>query len=218
MLTRDYFMRIISQLAAVLASVLRLMKLNRHEEALEEIQTSSKQLLGMDLRLLSTLSDAEFIRLLSLGERFDVEKCVAIAELLRIVGDVRADQGKEEEGSRARLTALSLFLELSQQETGSLPQEYHETVENIIRMLTPAGMPARINKKLFSYYESLGKFAKAEDALFRVVEEDPTFVEAGIKFYERLRLKSDKELELGGLPRNEIDSSVQDLSRRRRPS
>ena len=209
-------MRIISQLAAVLASVLRLMKLNRHEEALEEIQTSSKQLLGMDLRLLTTLSDVEFVRLLSLGERFDVEKCVAIAELLRILGDVRDNQGKEEEGSAARLTALSLFLELSHQEAGTLPKEYYETVENIISMLTPAGLPARLNRKLFTYYESLGKYDKAEDALFRAVEEDAGFVEAGIKFYERLRRKSDEELERGNLPRNEIESSVLDLSRRRR--
>lgn len=211
-------MRVISQLAAVLASVLRLVKLNRHEEALEEIQTSSKQLLGMDLRLLTTLSDAEFIRLLSLGDRFDVEKCVVIAELLKILGDVRHEQGEEEEGVRARLTALSMFLELSRQEAGTLPREYYETVESIIKTLTPAGIPAGLNKKLFGYYESLGRFDKAENVLFEIAEEDGSFVEDGLKFYERLRTKSDEELECGNLPRSEIDSSVQDLARRRETS
>jgi len=64
----------IHQLAHVLAKVLGLSQLERYDDALEEVQLSSRQLLGMDLRLLTTLSDTEFVRLLSLGDRFDVEK------------------------------------------------------------------------------------------------------------------------------------------------
>src|SRR5512137_2186340 len=92
-ITRDYFMRMIHQLAQVVAKVLHLSQVKEHDAALEEIQASSRQLLGMDLRLLTTLSDAEFIRLLSLGDRFDVEKCVVAAELLRLTGEVKNHRG-----------------------------------------------------------------------------------------------------------------------------
>jgi hypothetical protein len=215
MITEDYFLRMINQLAYVLASVLRLTKLKQFDEAVEEVQASSKQLLGMDLRLLTTLSDAEFVRLLSLGDRFDLEKCVVIAELLRILGDVRSEQGEEEQGARARLTALSMFLELSRQEAGTLPGEYYEKVEGIIKLLAPVGISTRLKKKLFAYYESVGKFDKAENALFEIVEDDVPFAEEGMKFYERLRMKTDEELSGGNLPRAEIESSITDLARPR---
>ena len=100
MITKDYFLRMINQLASVVAAVLRLRKVKQYDAAVEEVRTSAKQLLGMDLRLLTTLSDTELIRLLSLGERFDVEKCVVVAELLTILGDVHHEQAEEEDGVR----------------------------------------------------------------------------------------------------------------------
>jgi hypothetical protein len=93
MITRDYFLRMIHQLAQVIAKVLGLSQLKQYDVALDEIQLSSKQLLGMDLRLLTTLSDEEFVRLLALGERFDVEKCVVAGELLRLTGEVKELEG-----------------------------------------------------------------------------------------------------------------------------
>jgi len=205
----------INQLASVVAAVLRLRKVKQYDAAVEEVRTSAKQLLGMDLRLLTTLSDTELIRLLSLGERFDVEKCVVVAELLTILGDVHHEQAEEEDAVRVRLTALSMFLELSRREAGLLPREYYDKVENIIKLLVPVGIPARLKKKLFGYYESLGKFDKAENTLFELIEEDISLVEEGMKFYERLRMKHDEELERGNLPRIEIEASVLELARRR---
>jgi len=192
-----------------------LTKIKQYDAAEEEVQTSAKLLLGMDLRMLTALSDAELIRLLSLGERFDVEKCVVIAGLLKILGDVRHERGEKEESVHVRLTALSLFLELAHREPGALPSEYYEEVESIIKTVAPTGIPSRLNKKLFGYYEALGRFDKAENILFELAEEDASFVEDGMKFYERLRMKDDGELERGNLPRIEIDASVQDLAKRR---
>jgi len=205
----------IHQLANVLAAVLRLTKVKQYDAAAEEVQTTAKQLLGMDLRMLTTLSDTEFIHLLSVGERFDVEKCVVIAGLLKILGDVRHEQAEEEEAMRVRLTALSMFLELSCREAGALPKEYYEEVESIIKTLEPAGIPARLYKKLFGYYELQGRFDKAENILFELVAEDVSFVEDGMKFYERLQMKDDEELQRGNLPRIEIESSVRELARRK---
>lgn len=214
MITRDYLLRMIHQLANVLAAVLRLTKVKQYDAAAEEVQATAKQLLGMDLRMLTTLSDAEFIRLLSVGERFDVEKCVVIAGLLKILGDVRHEQAEEEEARRVRLTAVSMFLELSRREAGALPREYHEEVEKLIETLLPFGIPIEFNKKLFGYYESVGRFDKAENILFDIVEEEVSFIEDGMKFYDRLRTKSNEELERGNLLRNEIEASVADLLKR----
>lgn len=212
MITEDYFLRIINQLAYVLASVLKLMKLREYEAALEEIQASAKQLLGMDIRLLTTLSDVECLRLLSLGDRFDLEKCVVIAELLRSIGDVREAQGDEAERYHCYVTSLSLFLELLREEPEGLPKEYHEKVAALLEKLSGLELPTPVRVKLFQYYELVRRFDKAEDTLFEIVQEDESFVQEGLKYYGRLLQRTDEELGRGNLPREEVEEGLRELS------
>jgi hypothetical protein len=214
LITRDYFMRMIHQLAQVLAKVMGLSEIQRYDEALEEIQLSSKQLLGMDLRFLTTLSDEEFVRLLSLGERFDVEKCVVIGELLRLVGEVKEREGDEGERFHCYVTSLSLFLELLIRDSGVLPKEYFDKIESLIGKTSSYELPVGLKTKMFRYYEAVGQFDAAENKLFEIVEQDPQFVEEGMKFYGRLRTKSEEELVRGNLPRDEVEASIKDLEKR----
>ena len=214
MITRDYFMRMIHQLAQVLAKVMGLCEIQRYDEALEEIQLSSKQLLGMDLQFLTTLSDEEFVRLLSLGERFDVEKCVVVGELLRLVGEVKEREGDEGERFHCYATSLSLFLELLIRESGVLPKEYFEKIESLIGKTSSYELPVGLKAKIFRYYEAVGRFDAAENKLFEIVEQDPQFAEEGMRFYGRLRTKSEEELVHGNLPRNEVEASIKDLEKR----
>lgn len=213
MITRDYFLRMIQQLAEVLARVLKLSEVKRFDEALEEIQLSSKQLLGMDLRLLTTLSDSEFIRLLSVGDRFDVEKCVVVAELLRLAGEVKSVEGDEAEQYHCTVTSLSLFLELLLRESETLPKEYFDKIELLIGDVSVYDLTGELQQKLFRYYEAVGRYDAAENILFDLVEHDRTFVAEGVRFYERLRAKRDEELEQGNLPRDEIEASMKDLKK-----
>ena len=213
MITRDYFLRMIQQLAEVLARVLKLSEVKRFDEALEEIQLSSKQLLGMDLRLLTTLSDSEFIRLLSVGDRFDVEKCVVVAELLRLAGEVKSVEGDEAEQYHCTVTSLSLFLELLLRESETLPKEYFDKIELLIGDVSVYDLTGELQQKLFRYYEAVGRYDAAENILFDLVEHDRTFVAEGVRFYERLRAKRDEELEKGNLPRDEIEASMKDLKK-----
>jgi hypothetical protein len=204
----------IHQLAQVIAKVLHLNAMQQPEEALDEIQRCSKQLLGMDLRLLTTLSDEEFIRLLSLGDRFDVEKCVAAAELLRLAGTVKDLQRDEPAAYRCTTTSLSLFLELLFRETETLPSEYYEQVDELARRLSSYDLPLNLQKKLFRYYSVVGSYAAAEDLLFDIVEQEEGFVPEGIRFYEGLLRKSDKALVSGNLPRDEVHAGLAELLKR----
>lgn len=203
----------IHQLAQVLAKVMRLSEIQHYDEALEEVQLTSKQLLGMDLRFLTTLSDEEFVRLLSLGDRFDVEKCVVAGELLRLIGEVKDLEGDEGERFHCYTTSLSLFLELMIRESGVLPKEYFEKIDLLIGKVSSCELPPGLKVKLFRYYEAIGKFDVAENTLFEIVEQDPEYVNEGLKFYGRLRTKSEEELGRGNLPRGEIEASIKDLEK-----
>ena len=210
-ITRDYFLRMIHQLAQALAKVLKLNQIEQYDEALEEIQRSSKQLVGMDLRLLTTLSDNEHIRLLSLGDRFEVEKCVVAAELLRQIGDVKELQGNDAERYHCYSTSLSLFLELLFRESETLPKEYFDKIDVLISKLSAYELTPALLKKLFRFYGSVGRYDAAENTLFDLVGRDAAFCTEGVRFYERLRTKSDEELERGNLPRGEVEAGLKEL-------
>lgn len=216
MITRDYFMRMIQQLAHLIAKVLELSEVKLYEEASEEIQLSSKQLLGMDLRMLTSLSDTEFIRLLSLGERFDVEKCVVAAELLRLLGDVAEREGIENRKYHCYTTSLSLFLELLFRESETLPREYFDEIDVLIKKLSSYELSTDLLQKLFRFYGIVQRYDAAENTLFDLVERDPGFGAEGVKFYERLKTKSDEELEQGNLPRKEVVAGLEELLRKTR--
>lgn len=214
MITRDYFMRMIHQLAQVIAKVLKLNEVKQYTEALEEIQLSSKQLLGMDLRLITSLSDTEFIRFFSLGERFEVEKCVVTAKLLRLIGEVREGQADDIGKYHSYTTSLSLLLELLFRESETLPKEYFDEIDVLINKLSSYDLSSDLLRKLFRFYGIVRRYDAAENILFDLVESDSGFCAEGVKFFERLRTKSDKELEEGNLPRNEVEAGIAELLRK----
>lgn len=216
MITRDYFMRMIHQLAQVIAKVLKLSEVKQYNEALEEIQLSAKQLLGMELRLLTSLSDTEIIRLLSVGDRFDVEKCVVTAELLRLIGEVKERQVDENGKFNCFATSLSLYLELLFRETETLPKEYFDEIDVLIGKLSCYELSSALSQKLFRFYGIVGRYGAAEDVLFDLVQNNAEFGLEGVKFYERLRTKSDDELERGNLPRHELEAGFAELLRKTR--
>jgi hypothetical protein len=68
-------------------------------------------------------------------------------------------------------------------------------------------LPLPTNRKLFQYNEKAGRYARAEDVLFEMLEGDEVpsgLIAEGIAFYHRLMAKSDDELLLGNLSREEL--------------
>lgn len=67
---------------------------------------------------------------------------------------------------------------------------------------------------LISYNEQLGRFADAEDALWKGLEVSDNHVDIlrrGLHFYENARKQADSRLEEGNLPREEVDEGLEDL-------
>jgi len=70
---------------------------------------------------------------------------------------------------------------------------------------------------LMRQYEQQGAFAKAEDALFDLLDAEPgntKAVDLGIAFYERLRGENDMALANGNLPRQELEAGLAELRQR----
>jgi len=75
-------------------------------------------------------------------------------------------------------------------------------------------LPFEINDLLWRFHEQTGDFAKAEDALFDLLDDAPDLVPEGIDFYERLATLTDAELLEGDLPRDEVAAGLAELQAR----
>ncbi|MEM1347367.1 MAG: DUF6483 family protein [Myxococcota bacterium] len=87
-----------------------------------------------------------------------------------------------------------------------------EAFEKLGEDIVPVYVVSQIN--LISYNEQMGAFAEAEDSLFKALElvgNDPRLLERGKVLYENLRKQADKRLEQGGLPREEVQESYEEI-------
>lgn len=213
MLTRDYFMRMISQLAAVLSEVLFHKKAQQLEEARGGIRTGVKSLLGFDLDLLHSFSDTQILELLRSGAELDAAKCYVAAMLLKEEADIDSLENKKAESVNTGAKALSMMLELFLSDIAPLPATLGSEVDTLIETLSQYELPLHVEEKIFRYYEQARRYDKAEDTLFDIVERSRQFVPEGLQFYQRLLKKSDEELQAGNLPRDEAEEGAAELRR-----
>ena len=200
-------------LVQVLAKILFFKKGGQYPEALNEIQKASKQILGIELEIFRKLSDFQIIDFLSLDVSLGIPKCYAAGILLKEEAEILDLQGKAAESIDARLKSLSLLTEAAIEKGNPLDSDHASAVDVVAGKLNEVDLPVHIHKKLFRFYELVREFGKAEDVLFGILEKEPSFVEEGILFYERLKKKSDKELTEGNLSRKEIEESLVKLQR-----
>jgi hypothetical protein len=106
MIQRDYLMRLMSQLAAVMAKILGAKNAQNYAEARLLAQNACEQLLGLTGELVKTMDAGTLARLL--GEK---EKIKALAALLREDGDILLLQSNPGEGVLQYKKALALYQE-----------------------------------------------------------------------------------------------------------
>lgn len=223
MLREDYLLRIIRQAAQAIAHILGLTVEQRYAQALEAIDHTLQEFLGLSSELLARLPESTLLEMMSVGGVADAGRILFLAEMLAMQGDIYAAQGDEAEARRRRLKSLNLYLEVARLSEPSALADQLARIEGLAGALRPSGLPPETLAGLFHCLEATGRYAKAEDALFGLIEASPrpaAAIEEGVAFYERLRTRSDAELVAGDLPRSEVEESLAELAgmqRRSRP-
>src|SRR6266511_657610 len=201
MYQRDYLMRQIEQAARVLAAIMRKALGGEPDQALGMFDQAYQPLLGVSQRVVSTLTDEQLISLLTSGSMPDLRRVASVLEVVKSEADVHTQAGNQQAAATRYRRALTLAGDLVER-TGGMA-------------LSPSQRLA-----LARVLESLGRYADAEDALFEAIDDLPAdtgLVDAGIAFYQRLLALQDADLETGGLPREEVKSSLAELLRRQVP-
>ncbi len=220
MIRRDYILRMIEECIRALARINSLKQDQRWTEASVELDGEFRKLLGADAPEVARLSESDLLaRLMQDGPTHALrEKTLVLTTLLQEAGDVAAAAERTEASRDCYLKALHLLLEaLARGEVFECPA-FVPKVERLRAALAGAPLSGRTYAMLMQHYERTGEFAKAEDALFVLLDaesDNPALVEFGIMFYQRLLALSDAVLTAANLPRAEVAGGLQELQQRR---
>ncbi|HEY6951915.1 MAG TPA: DUF6483 family protein [Bacteroidota bacterium] len=213
MINRDYILRMIEQLSRFLAKALLMRDGKEYIEAVGEIKKAGKMFLGLNPEAMDALSDRDLIRLWSVGTDLDAEKCALAAQIFRVEGEIYESQGDFDRASDAYYKSFSLLTETINFLKEKIPTELIASVDFLAQHLDVSTASASLQKKLFTTYATIGRFSKAEDLLFDLIQQDASFSEEGKRFYQHLLNRSDEELEKGNLPRSEVLESLAELNK-----
>jgi len=223
MIRRDYILRMIEECIRALARINSLKQGQHWNEASEELDAEFKKLFGDGAQAVARLSETELLaRLMQDGPTHTLrEKTLILTTLLKEAGDVAAAEDRTEESRECYLKALHLLLDtLARGEVFECP-EFVPKVETLKEALQGSRLPLRTHALLMQHYERTGEYAKAEDALFAMLDTEPSndaIVDFGIAFYQRLLTQSDAALNEANLPRAEVEEGLKELQHRRKRS
>ena len=220
MIRRDYILRMIEEFFRALSRIKSLKGAQQWREANAGIDEEFQRLMGMDAQAVAQLSETELLAHIVRGEPTLAvrEKTLILATLLKEAGDVLTEQGREDEGRTSYLKGLHLLLDtLGRGEVFESPQ-FVPKVQEFVMALGESVLPLETQARLMQHYELTGEFARAEDALFAMLDAEPEnapLLELGISFYRRLESQGDARLADGNLPRAEVEAGLVDLKARK---
>ena len=211
MLTSDYIMRMIDTLIKVLSRILFLKNGKNFPEALKELDSVTKELLGMDRMFIHSLSDEQLVQLMEKEGNLLAPKCYLLGIVFKEEAEIFKLQGDEESSIEFYMRSLYMFIAGIENSNALIEKNHLDKIDEVIDKLSDYEIPHDIGEKLLYYYEYTGRFDKTENLLYSLINEDSSFIDKGINYYQRLLLKNDSELEKGNLPRNEVEESLADL-------
>lgn len=220
MAQRDYILRMFEEMSRALAQVVYHRQIKDYRASHELIDEQFKQTLGMGSGFILALPDETLLAMLTTLDTLNVEKCWLIATLLKAEGDLFEEEQNADKSYYSYLKACNLFLETLYILPHNGEIEKSAEIEELLRKLEEYELPLRTRQLLFWYFEYTGRYSKAEEMLFDILdtpetggemecsEEQDEMLKKGEAFYARLLSKSDVALEAGSFSRAAIKESL----------
>ncbi len=213
MIRRDYIIRVIEQFGAVWSQIVAQIGNGLLPTARGTLDRAYADMLGLDGDALRALRPAEIIARLRLSAAPEVanDRALVIAALFKGEGDLALASDDHEIGIWHYARALELLLAATAENPDAPLPEHIPTVDALVALLTDYHLPFAAQRMLLERYEQQHDFARAEDALFELLQREETrrsALEIADRFYARLAALDDTELARGNFSRAEIAAGI----------
>lgn len=216
---RDYILRIAEEFGRAVAQVVYKKQIKDYAAGQNLIDEQCKQILGVGIGFVHSMPEETLLSMLTSFGTLNTEKCWLLASLLKAEGDIYLDQGNPDNSYYSYLQSLNLFLEVLLLDATISGTDFVPALEGLLYKLREYELPTSTKLKLFQYFDQSGKYARAEDILFDMLEigtPDRDVLALGIAFYQRLERKSDADLKAGDFSRAEVEEGLLHLKRMKR--
>jgi len=213
---RDYILRLFEEFGRALAQVLYQRQLKDYTAARNLIDEQCKQVLGVGIGFIHSVPEETILSMLTSLGTLNTEKCWLLAVLLKAEGDIYQDQENSNESYYSYLKSLDLFLEVLLLDTTTGSTDFVPELEGLLYKLSAYELPKKTRLKLFHYFDQTGKYARAEDVLFEMIETgdlDRDIYALGIAFYQGLMGKSAAVLSAGNFSKDEVVEGLAQLEK-----
>ncbi|GAA0137331.1 hypothetical protein YSY43_41720 [Paenibacillus sp. YSY-4.3] len=214
MFRKDYLVQVIEEITEALGTIFGLKQQKKHPEALQELDELYRTQFRLSSLLLGTLSPKDIAELFRSGGVIEADRLQTLARLLREEGDLILDSGQTNEGRMRQRKALHLFLEARQHGADPSLWQLDEEIFSLMEKLKGNSLDPDTERMVFGFAEDKGKFDLAENALYRLIDQQEMDVHEGIAFYERLAGVAPDKLEEGGLSAAEVQEGLAELRHR----
>jgi tetratricopeptide (TPR) repeat protein len=214
MFSEDYVLRIIRQAISVFAKIFGLKSAGQYQEAIQVIDRTLEQLLGMDAEIIDMMDDENLYILLTKNDALDLEELEFIADLFKEKGDIQKQKNRINESVNCYVRSLNYYLVISINVEPSGLNKLSQKIADLLQKLASFDFEEQTLLNLYSYYEKVKEYAKAEAILNQLASRDQSkaYISDEIKsFYQRLLEKSEKELADGGVNRAQIQNKLHEL-------
>jgi hypothetical protein len=213
MIHSDYIMRMTAMLAAVLSRVMFHKNSQAFPLAITEIDQAGRTLVGIDRGMVRLFSAGQLMALFGNDRTVAVPKAYVLGALLAAEAGVLDLQGEAGEAAAIRTKALHLLLATFVEGEGPIDEDHQDRIDRCLREWGDGAVPIPELDLLVRQLEMGGRYSRAEDRLFELLELDPGHLPFGKAFYDRLRSRTDAELVAGGLSRDEVERGRAELDR-----
>ncbi|MDY2729113.1 MAG: DUF6483 family protein [Clostridium sp.] len=215
MIKRDLLKEIENGLKIVMDEVDKGILNNDTRKAFQIINNKMKEMVGIDIDTVNTVSFETIKGMINVGFENSADKYIALGMLLKFQGYLCKSQQDISKEIFYYLISISAFNEGFKDDDTYL-NNYKSSIIEIIDEIQKYELSMEESKEIFVAYELLGKYDKAEDVLYEMInkakdKDKEKMKKLGIDFYNRLLNKNEDDLIKGNLPIEEVKESLKDL-------
>ncbi|KAF6629166.1 hypothetical protein H6F38_17865 [Paenibacillus sp. EKM208P] len=212
MLRKDYLLSMMEELTSAVASVLGLRRENKHVEALKQLDDLLNKQFRLRSDLLRRLPPEQIIELFRLGPGIEADKIQQVARILEEEAVIYLETSRTDEGIRILMKSLHLYLYSDLNGATRNLQVLPERIACIVKLVHEYELPLETSKLLAFHYERENRLDEAADVWFGLAWEQPELRAEAETFYSKLLDKTNAELELGGISRQEVTEGLTEIT------